>query len=519
MAPEPVEDLSFVSEHADLQELKDRLGEISDINGALALLGWDQRTLMPQGGAEIRASRMATLGKISHDMFTAEETGRLLDNLAEYEKGLAFESDDASLIRIARRDFEKEKIIPTELTVKFSRAANAGYQAWVEARATSDYAKLQPALEEIVELHRQAIALYRQARPDIEDDYDVLLDDFEPGLKAAEVTRVFDRLKEATVPLVQRIRERPDAVDDRLVHGEFPIEKQRELVTTLATRLGYTETSWRLDPTQHPFASSMGTQDIRITTRYYEDFLNPALFGTMHEFGHGLYEHGVSQGLERTPLQRGASMAFHESQSRMWENLVGRGRPFWDYALPELKRAFPEQFAAADEEAIFRAVNKFGPSLIRVEADELTYNLHIIIRFELERDIFSGAVSLSDLPAAWNAKMQEYLGIDVPDNAQGVLQDVHWGSGLFGYFPTYALGNVVSLQLWERITRELPDLDRDIASGEFGPLRDWLAEHIHRHGRKFSPNELLERVVGVDQLDPEPLIRYLDAKVSHLYGA
>jgi carboxypeptidase Taq len=212
-------------------------------------------------------------------------------------------------------------------------------------------------------------------------------------------------------------------------------------------------------------------------------------------------------------------MAFHESQSRMWENLIGRGRPFWDYALPVLKDAFPEQFANANEDAIYRAVNKFGPSLIRVEADELTYNLHIIIRYELERSIFSGAVSLSDLPAASNAKVHEYLGIEVPDDAHGVLQDVHWGSGLFGYFPTYALGNVVSLQLWDRITRDLPDLDRDVADGEFGSLRDWLADNIHRHGRKYSPTELLERVVGVDRFDPQPLIRYLGAKVERLYGA
>lgn len=503
----------------DLQKLKDRLGEVSDINGALALLGWDQRTIMPQSGAGVRASRMATLSKISHELFTAEETGHLLESLAEYEKSQPFDSDDASLIRVTRRDYEKEKIVPTELGVELSLAANAGYQAWVEARETSDYSKLQPALERIVELKQQEIALYREALPEIEDDYDILLDDFEPGLRASEVTRVFDLLREATIPLVRRIRENPDGVDDGLVHGDFAIETQRSLVTTLAKRLGFTEESWRLDPTQHPFASSMGTQDIRITTRYYQDFLNPALFGTMHEFGHGLYEHGVSQDLERTPLRRGASMAFHESQSRMWENLIGRGRPFWEFGLPVLKQSFPEHFANADEDAIYRAVNKFGPSLIRVEADELTYNLHIIIRYELERDIFSGMVPLSELPAAWNAKMVQYLGIEVPDDAQGVLQDVHWGSGLFGYFPTYTLGNVVALQLWERIVSDLPELDRDVANGEFRPLREWLAENIHRHGRKFSPNELLERVVGVDRFDPQPLIRYLTAKVEQLYGA
>ncbi|MBA2247428.1 MAG: carboxypeptidase M32 [Chloroflexia bacterium] len=505
--------------HPDLQPLKDRLAEISDLHGAQSLMGWDQRTIMPQKGATIRASRMATLGKLAHERFIDDETGRLLDNLADHERALPFDSDDASLIRVTRRDFEKAKIIPTDLTVEMSLAASAGYQAWVDARATSDYAILLPHLERIVDLHRQAIALSRAALAEVEDDYDILLDDYEPGLKTSEVSRVFDLLKEATIPLVERVRQNPDAVDDRLVHGQFPIETQQSLVTTIAKRLGFTDEAWRLDTTQHPFASSMGTDDIRITTRYYPDFLNPALFGTMHEFGHGLYEHGVSEDLERTPLCQGASMAFHESQSRMWENLIGRGRPFWDYGLPELKRAFPGPFAGASEDDIYRAVNKCGPSLIRVEADELTYNLHIIIRFELERDIFSGAVALSDLPAAWNARYRDYLGIDVPDDAHGVLQDVHWGSGSFGYFPTYALGNVVAAQLWERIGRDLPDLDGDVAKGEFGPLRDWLGENIHRHGRKFSPNELLERVVGVDQFDPQPLIRYLTAKVEGLYGA
>lgn len=501
-----------------MEQLRTRLGEVSDIRGAIALMGWDQRTIMPQRGEAVRANRLATLSRIAHETFTSDETGHLLEALGEYENGLPFEDNDASTIRVARRDYEKMKVIPSDLAVRMSRASSAGYQAWVEARSTSDFSKLLPVLERIVELKREEITLFRAAREDIADDYDVLLDDFEPGLTAAEVTRVFDRLKAATIPLVQRVRERADRVDDSPVRGAFAVDVQRTLVTTIAKRLGFTDDAWRLDPTQHPFASSIGVNDIRITTRYYDDFLNPALFGTMHEFGHGLYEHGVSEALERTPLQRGASMAFHESQSRMWENLIGRGRPFWTYGLPELSDAFPNQFAGVTEDGMYRAVNKLGPSLIRVEADELTYNLHIILRFELERDIFAGRVALADLPAAWNAKMTEYLGLHVPDDARGVLQDVHWGSGLMGYFPTYALGNVVSLQLWERITQEIPDLDALVAAGEFSPLREWLAENIHQHGRKFTPGELLQRSVGTSSFDPQPLITYLTAKVDSLYG-
>ena len=500
-------------------QLRERLGIVNDLNRTIGLLGWDQRTIMPKKGAAERAQRMATLEKVVHEMAIADEVGEWFAALEEYEQGLPFDSDDASIIRVARRDYQQERLIPTELTVALMNAGNEGYMAWVEARAASDFSKLQPHLEKLVDLNRQVIALVREADSSFDEDYDVLLNDYEPRLRASEVTHVFDVLKEATIPLVAVVRERADQIDDSLVHGDFDVETQKRLVTTIAKQLGFSDDAWRLDVTQHPFASSPGIDDIRITTRYFDDFLNPALFGTMHEFGHGLYEHGVSKDLGRTALARGASMAFHESQSRMWENLIGRGRPFWDWALPVLREYFPGQFATATEDDIYRAVNKLGPSLIRVEADELTYNLHIILRFEMERDLFSGTLQVADLPEVWNAKVKEYLGIDVPNDAVGVLQDVHWGSGLMGYFPTYALGNVVSLQLWERIRREIPDLDEQTARGEFETLRTWLATNIHRHGRKFTPNELLERVVGVREFDPQPLVRYLTAKVEELYGA
>lgn len=501
------------------QALRERLGEVSDIGGVLSLLGWDQQTIMPPQGAAIRSSRMATLTKILDEKFSSDELGSLFDALAEYEQGLPFDSDEASIIRVARRDYRKNRLVPTEIKVALSNATNEGYGAWVEARGASDYSMLQPSLERIVGLHKEAIAHIREADDSFAEDYDVLLNDYEPGLTSAEVTRVFDELKAATIPLVDRARDRADRVDDSWVHGEFPIDVQERTVLKVAQRLGFTEDAWRLDVTEHPFASAPGIDDIRITTRYHHDFLNPAWFGTMHEFGHGLYEHGVSKSLERTPLARGASMAFHESQSRMWENLIGRGRSFWNWGLPVLKEAYPEKYAGASEDDIYRAVNKLGPSLIRVEADELTYNLHIILRFEIERDLFSGKIGVADLPEVWNANIERYLSLDVPDDAHGVLQDVHWGLGLFGYFSTYALGNVVSLQLWERIRKEIPTLDEQTARGEFAELRSWLKENIHQHGRKYRPGELLSRVVGTDRFEAAPLIGYLTAKVDDLYGA
>lgn len=503
-----------------LTELKQRIGEVSDLSGALSLMGWDQRTIMPPDGAGVRSYRMATLGKIAHELATSEEMGRLLEDLEPLEADLPFDSHDASLIRVARRDYLKARVMPSDLLVESTHAENEGYEAWIEARASANYERLRPSLEKIVDLRRRQIEIYKDAFPgEYEEDYDVLLDDFEPKLKAREVSRVFADVRDATIPLVKRVTDRADHVNNDLVHGDFNPGTQRELALTIARQLGFDDASWRLDPTEHPFASSIATSDIRITTRYNPTFLNTAMFGTMHEFGHGLYERGVSPDLERTNLRRGASMAFHESQSRMWENLIGRGRPFWDWGMPKVKDAFPEAFGDASPDDMYRAVNKLGPSLIRVEADELTYNLHIIIRFEIEQDIFAGRIDLADLPRVWNEKISTYLNIEVPNDAEGVLQDVHWGSGLFGYFPTYALGNVVSLQLWERIRADLPALDEQVANGEFGELREWLVTNVHRHGRKFTPNELLQRVVGTPHFDPRPLVSYLTAKVEDLYGA
>ncbi|MGI8403281.1 MAG: carboxypeptidase M32 [Thermomicrobiales bacterium] len=500
------------------EKLLARLQQVNDIQGAAGLLGWDQRTYMPVMGAATRAERLATLGGLAHSIFTDDETGALIEALGNYEASLPHDSNEASLIRHTRKAYRKAKVTPSDLAADMSRAKILGYSAWMKAKADGDFAKFLPSLERIVGLRRQQIALFKDAFSDIEDDYDILLDDFEPDLKASEVDSVFDRLKEATIPLIGVVNERSDLVHDDIVHGNFSVDEQKRLVQCVIEQLGFESSSWRLDETEHPFANPMAITDIRITNHYHADFFNPALFGTMHEFGHGLYERNVSTALDRTPLARGASMAWHESQSRMWENLVGRGRPFWDWATPLVQRYLPDAFDEVGPDDIYRAVNKLGPSLIRIEADELTYNLHIILRYELERDIFANRVALADLPEAWNEKMRTYFGIDVPNNSVGVLQDVHWGSGLFGYFPTYALGNVVALQLWQRITREIPNLDTQIRTGDFAPLREWLRSEIHQHGSKFTPKELLHKVLSVDRFDPEPLIGYLENKVKTLYG-
>ena len=501
-----------------ITRLRERLATINDLNGASGVLGWDQRTKMPPGGADIRSERLATLGRLSHEMFVSDDTARLIEDAEGELGGLAFESDDASLLRHVRREYDRNAVISSELMTEAIRASSQGYTTWIAARANSDFAAFLPALERIVEVNRRFVEAYRTLQPDATEDYDLLLEDFEPGLTSREISDAFDVVREKTIPLVEQVRENSGKVDDSLVHGNFPADRQEQLALRAIRQCGFDDEHWRLDETHHPFASSMGIADIRITTRYLPDFFNSAFFGSMHEFGHGLYERQVSPSLERTPLARGTSMAWHESQSRMWENLVGRSRAFWDWAIEPARDVFPEVFGSASADDVYRAVNKLEPSLIRVEADELTYNLHIILRFELEREILAGAVDLKHLPEAWNQKMQDYLGVTVPNDADGVLQDVHWSSGLFGYFPTYALGNVLSLQLWDRITTEVPGLEDSFRSGEFTPLRDWLGENVHKHGSKFLPKDLMEKVLGTRKLDPGPLTSYLEAKVNDLYG-
>ncbi|HEV2127355.1 MAG TPA: carboxypeptidase M32 [Thermomicrobiales bacterium] len=499
-------------------KLREHLATVSDLGGAASLLGWDQRTKMPTAGAAVRGERLATLGRLAHELFVSDMTAKLLEAAEKELDGLDSDSDEASLVRHTRREFDRSAVISSDLMTESIRASSDGYGRWVEARADSDFASFRPALERILEVNRRFVEAYRTIQPDAAEDYDLLLEEFEPGLTSAEISEAFDVVRKRTIPLVDRVREHADKVDDSLVHRAFPPADQEHLALKVIRQCGFDDKHWRLDETHHPFASSMATTDVRITTRYMPEFFNAAFFGSMHEFGHGLYERQVSPSLERTPLARGTSMAWHESQSRMWENLVGRSRAFWDWAITPVREAFPETLGSASAEDMYRAVNKLHPSLIRVEADELTYNLHIILRFELEREMLAGSVELRHLPEAWNQKMCDYLGVEVPDDAHGVLQDVHWSSGLFGYFPTYALGNILSLQLWQRITADLPDLEERIRVGEFAPLREWLGENIHVHGSKFRPKDLMEKVLGTRKLDPGPLTNYLEAKVDDLYS-
>ena len=497
---------------AAYDELRTRLAEINDIARVVGLAAWDQRTNMPPAGAPVRAEQLGTLTRIVHERFVSDEIGRLLEDLRDFEASADPDSDEASLIRVTRRDYEKLRKVPPELRGEMSRAGAMAQSVWERARRESDFASFLPYLERNIELRRQYVACFEPA----DEDYDHLLDDYEPGMKTAEVRAVFADLKADLVPLIDEVASRNGEVDASCLEGPWAVEGQKRFERRVLDAFGYDDESWRIDETVHPFASGFAIADIRLTTRHWEDNLT-SVFATMHEFGHGLYERQVDPSFERTPLARGASLGLHESQSRMWENLVGRSLPFWRRFYPELQETFPDRLGSIDLETFHRAVNKVQPSLIRIYADEATYSLHIILRFELEQELLSGALPAADLPDAWNAKMKEYLGVDVPDVADGALQDTHWASGSIGYFPTYALGNIISAQIWERLLEDVPDVYERMADGDFASLRDWLREHLHRLGRKYTPQQTLERVVG-SPIDAAPYIRYLRRKLGEVYG-
>jgi carboxypeptidase Taq len=493
---------------AAFNDLRERLADIADLGTIGELLGWDQQTQMPPRGAEARAGHMATLAKILHEKSTADELGRLYDELRPYEESLDPDSFEASLIRVGRRDWEKSRRVPAELEEEMAHTTAISEHAWVDARTRSDFWSFLPHLEKVVELKRR----YVECFPEVDEPYDALLDDYEPGMKTAEARAALEELKAGVVPMVARVASTGTDYRHRYP-GTYPVETQKQIVYEMLAALGYDRESFRLDPTAHPFASRGGTQDIRLTTTYHLD--NPSsIFSTLHEAGHGLYENGIDPALERTPLCNGVSMSLHESQSRMVENVIGRSFPFWQHWFPRVRDAF-EPLAGVEVEDWYRAVNEVSPSLIRIDADEVTYNLHIILRFELEQDILAGTVDLKELPEIWNERMRSYLGVEVPDDARGVLQDVHWSGGGFGYFPTYSLGNLVSAQLWEKLSADLGDVDDQIANAEFRQITEWLREHVWKHGRKFTPVETLHRAVG-SGIDAKPYLRYLEQKIGAL---
>jgi len=495
-----------------LQVLKTRLAEVDDLQRAAAVLGWDQQTYMPPGGTEARAHQGATLAHLAHQKFTTDEIGALLDDLEAETRGQPYDDDTVSLWRVTGREYDKARRLPSTFVAELARTTGRAMPTWAKARAQNDFKVFQPMLEKIVELKIQE-AEYLGYKDRV---YDALLDTYEPGMKTAQVQAIFDDVRTELVPLVRAISERLDVVDNSITRRDYDEQKQSELTEEALRAIGFDFQRGRQDRSVHPFTTSFTNHDVRVTTRFDRHYFPQALFGSLHEGGHALYELGSPDKYERSPLAGGTSLGVHESQSRMWENLVGRSRAFWQYFITRFRETFPEAADGAAVETLYRAVNRVQPSFIRVEADEVTYNLHIMLRFQMENQLVEKKLAVADVPEAWNAAMQEYLGIVPPTVALGALQDIHWSHGMLGYFPTYSLGTFFSAQLFEKARAAMPDLDAQFTRGEFGGLLGWLRENIHQYGRKFTLNELAQRITG-EPLQTRSYLKYLKEKYTEIY--
>jgi len=495
-----------------LQELKTRLLEVNDLNSANALLSWDQTTYMPSGGALARGRQMATLGRLAHEKFTDPAVGKLLDDLRPYAESLPFDSDDASLIRVTRREYERATKIPAQFVAQLNEHSAESYQVWTEARPANDFKRVQPYLEKTLDLSRQLANYF----PGYEHIADPLIDFSDEGMKVSTVKPLFAELRAQLVPIVQAITAQP-AADDTCLKQHYPEAEQLAFGREVIKVLGYDFNRGRQDKTHHPFMTKFSLGDVRITTRVNERDLSDALFSTMHEAGHAMYEQGIRMDFEGTPLAGGTSSGVHESQSRTWENLVGRSQNFWLFFYPKIQAAFPKQLQSVSFERFYRAINKVERSLIRTDADEVTYNLHVMIRFDFEIALLEGNLAIRDLPETWHARYQSDLGLHAPDDRDGVLQDVHWyGGTIGGSFQGYTLGNVISAQFYESALQARPGIPDQMRAGHFDALHGWLTENVYQHGSKFTANEIIQRATG-QALSIEPYIRYLRTKYGELY--
>jgi carboxypeptidase Taq len=495
-----------------LADLKRRLLEIADLEAAESVLDWDHQTYMPSGGAEARGRQSAMLSRLAHDRFVDPATGKLIDALSRFAETLPPDHDDACLIRVTRRDYDKATRVPSDYVERQSTIGAASYDAWTRARPANDFVAMVPFLEQQLDLTREYSGFFAP----YDHIADPHIDDADAGMTTAAIKRLFADLRRELVPIARVIGEQPVA-DGSCLHAAFDEAPQLAFGLAVARHFGYDLDRGRLDKTHHPFCTTFAHGDVRITTRVQENDLGDALFSTLHEAGHALYEQGISADLEGTPLGHGTSAGVHESQSRLWENVVGRSRGFWQHYYPRLQETFPGQLGAVPLDTFYRAVNKVTPSLIRADADEVTYNLHVMLRFDLELDLLEGRLRVADLPEAWRARMASDLGVTPPDDRDGVLQDVHWYEGGFGsQFHSYTIGNILSVQFYAAAVAAHPAIPDEIARAEFATLHGWLREHLYRHGRKYPPDEIVVRATGAP-LTMQPYIEYLRTKYGELY--
>ncbi|HVU10112.1 MAG TPA: carboxypeptidase M32 [Phototrophicaceae bacterium] len=497
---------------AKLQELKQRLLEINDLNSAIALLSWDQTSYMPEGGAEARGRQLALLSRLSHEKFTDVAMGRLLDALQPYAESLPYDSDDAALIRLVRRQYDLQVKVPNDFVAELSEHGAESYQRWTHARPANDFQSVRPILEKTLDLSRRLADFFAP----YDHIADPLINFADYGMKAESVSAVFAQLRTGLVPLVKAILDQPP-FDDSFIYKDYPAQAQLDFGLGVIKDYGFDFTRGRQDLTHHPFMTKFSIGDVRILTHVKPNDVRDALYSTLHECGHALYELGIDPAYEGTPLNNGTSAGVHESQSRTWENIVGRSREFWQYYYPKLQATFPDQLRDVSLDQFYRAVNKVERSLIRIDADEVTYNLHVMIRFDLEMQLLDGRLEIKDLPEAWDERYQSDIGISSPNYSDGVLQDVHWYQGIIGgVFQGYTLGNIMSAQFYDAALKAHPNIPAQIAQGQFGTLHGWLKDNIYQYGSKYTASEILQRVTGSD-LNVEPLLTYLRGKFGALY--
>ncbi|TFH41267.1 MAG: carboxypeptidase M32 [Chrysiogenales bacterium] len=490
-----------------LDEFKGEWARISRLEQAIAVLNWDMETFMPEEGVTPRSEQLALLSELAHEWLTSEKMARLIEDSEKEVEDDDYFSHDAAMVRAARRIYNKKARLPHELVSRFARTIAKSNSVWIRARADSDFPSFAPILSEIVDLNREQADLLGHEG----ERYDALLDLYEPGLKTAETERIFTELKKDLIPLVRETISRHSGPDDAFLNQKFPVDRQEAFGMEVLRDLGFDFRRGRQDRSAHPFTTSFTPYDVRITTRFFENDLLSALFSTIHEAGHALYDQGLPLDMMDTPLCQPISLGVHESQSRLWENLVGRSRGFWNHYLPLLKRNFPGQLDHVDGETFYRAVNRVRPGLIRVESDELTYNLHIFIRFEIEKELVAGRLSVNDIPEIWNESYRDYLGMIPPDDARGCLQDIHWAHGAIGYFPTYTIGNILSAQLYRKALDDRPAIQSEIETGRFALLLGWLRENVHVHGARYTFAEIVKTITGND-LIVKPYFEYLADK-------
>jgi carboxypeptidase Taq len=505
-----VVDLTLEKALEQFKALDEKISHLTSISG---LIDWDQKVMAPKKGRNTFAKAAGTLRTEIFKLSVSPEMGQLLQVLTSKENSLNLDQVTKAKVREYNEYYQKSKSIPADLFQEYSVLTGQANDAWEEAREKNDFGRFLPFLEKIVAFKRKFAEIYGYE----DHPYDALLDEFEPGLTVKKLDPLFAKLRESSVQLLERIQNYGKSTPDHLFDQPFEVEKQKEFNRFILPIIGFDMQAGRLDETVHPFELTVNIGDVRLTTRYLKNNVRSAMFGTIHEAGHGIYEQHVNPEFEESVLQSGASMGIHESQSRFLENKIGRSKEFWNYFYPQLQSYFPNQLGEYSVEEYYRAVNTVKPSFIRVEADELTYNLHIMLRYEIEKGLIGGEIEAKDLPIIWNQKMEEYLGITPSTDSEGVLQDVHWSFGGFGYFPSYSLGNLYAAQILRKIRKDLPEFYRYIETGQFSFIQDWLKENIHQYGKLYPPNELIVKVTG-EELNADYLVEYLEEKYCEVYG-